>query len=246
MFSTVAGTLFALILFFQSTIATNHPTLVNLRIEGADKTIFEGRIVTRGHNVTTAEGGNHHCDGTNNNQNPSPGPTCTSALDDAARRHGFSWDGYDFFLFQGLVIYVLYCRAYFAEFDDYLVDTIGGDSSTATEFWGLLLNFEFTQVGGCQQQVKEHDHILWAFDAFSKSHFLKLEGPRTARQGQAVTYTVTDGATGNPVAGADVHGGTTDANGHVSVTFAKAGENGIKATESDSIRSNQIDVLVFP
>ena len=74
--------------------ARNHPTLVNLRIEGADKTIFEGHIVTRGHNVTTVSGGTHHCDGTNNNENEFPGPTCTSALDDASKEKGFQWDGY--------------------------------------------------------------------------------------------------------------------------------------------------------
>lgn len=68
-------------------------TVVNLRIEGAEKTIFEGPIVTYGHNVTTASGGTHPCDGTNNNANPTPGPTCTSALDNASKLEKFPWDG---------------------------------------------------------------------------------------------------------------------------------------------------------
>jgi hypothetical protein len=73
---------------------SNPPTLVNLRIEGADHTIYEGPILTRGHNVTSPSGGTHHCDGTNNNVNPTPGPTCTTALNDAAKLSSFDWDGF--------------------------------------------------------------------------------------------------------------------------------------------------------
>lgn len=72
---------------------SNQLTLVHLRIEGRDKTIFERPIFTKGHNVTTVSGGTHHCDGTNLGANVQPGPTCTSALDDAARHEHFSWDG---------------------------------------------------------------------------------------------------------------------------------------------------------
>ena len=73
--------------------ALNIPTLVNLRIEGSTTTIFEGTILTFGHNVTTPSGGDHHCDGTNNHANPLPGPTCTSALDDASKVAHFPFDG---------------------------------------------------------------------------------------------------------------------------------------------------------
>ena len=76
--------------------AVNLPTLVNLRVEGPGNTIFEGNILTTGHNVTTALGGNHHCDGTNNGANPLPGPTSTSALDDASKvpSNLLTFDGY--------------------------------------------------------------------------------------------------------------------------------------------------------
>lgn len=94
MFPVIKAILF-LALLINTAIAAGRATVVNLRIEGADKTIFEGPVLTRGHNVTTATGGTHHCDGTNNHSNPLPGPTCTSALDDASRRHGFGWDGYE-------------------------------------------------------------------------------------------------------------------------------------------------------
>lgn len=72
---------------------SNIGTFVNLRVEGLDKTLFEGFVFTRGHNVTTESGGDHHCDGTNNHENPTPGPTCTSALDDAGHKADFTFDG---------------------------------------------------------------------------------------------------------------------------------------------------------
>ena len=69
------------------------PASVTLRVEGATSTIYEDQITTDGHDVTTATGGTHPCDGTNANANPTPGPTATAALDDAARIGGFTWDG---------------------------------------------------------------------------------------------------------------------------------------------------------
>ncbi|KAF8992293.1 hypothetical protein BDQ17DRAFT_1413425 [Cyathus striatus] len=228
------STLTILFCFLISTVHSvalphNIGTFVNLRIEGVTQTIFEGLVFTRGHNVTTRSGGTHHCDGTNNNTNPLPGPTMTSALDDAARIHGFDWDG-----------------TFFPEFDDFLVTSIDGDTQTSTQFWGSLLNFQFSPVGGCQQEVKTLDNVLFAFDAFSKAHFLRLTGPNIAKIGKPVTFTVTDGQNGGPVAGATVEGKTTDANGQVSVVFTSAGAKKAKAEKNDSIRSNALVVVVAP
>ena len=131
------------------------------------------------------------------------------------------------------------------EFDDFFITSIGGDSQTPTQFWGLLLNFQFTPVGGCQQEVKHNDEVLFAFDAFNKVHFLKLTGPNIANLHTTVVLTVTDGQSGNPVAGAIVKGETSDANGHVSVTFSTIGEKKFKAEKSDSIRSNQHTIIVI-
>ena len=91
-----------LALLSSVSVAQNIPTLVNLRIEGSTTTIFLGGIITQGHNVTTPSGGNHHCDGTNDHANPTPGPTCTSALDDASIVAHFPFDGY--------VSYILFSR----------------------------------------------------------------------------------------------------------------------------------------
>ena len=55
---------------------------------------------------------------------------------------------------------------------------------------------------------------------------------------------MTDGSTGSPVAGAVVAEKTSDASGHVSVTLATAGTNILRATKTDSIRSNLLSIFV--
>src|SRR4051794_41928261 len=51
------------------------PAAVKLRVEGAGKTLFEDRITSDGHTVTTAAGGTHKCDGTNGGGKPHARPT---------------------------------------------------------------------------------------------------------------------------------------------------------------------------
>jgi hypothetical protein len=106
------------------------------------------------------------------------------------------------------------------------------------------VNFQFTPVGGCQQQVSDGDHVLWAFDAFNKVYFLKLTGPTNARLHHPITVTVVDGSTRTPVAGATVDGVTTGADGTASLTFTHRGAFRLKADKSDSLRSNELVVEV--
>jgi hypothetical protein len=113
------------------------------------------------------------------------------------------------------------------------------------------LNYQFTPVGGCQQQVKTGQEILWAFDAFNKSYFLKLSGaPLAAKLGQPVTVTVTDGTSGVAIRGAlisvkgDTVTATSDASGKATLTFSKKGIKTLKASRDDSIRSNAQVVIV--
>jgi hypothetical protein len=202
---------------------------VTLRVEGAHQTTFEDRITTDGHVVTTASGGSHHCDGTNGGANPTPGPAATAALDDGSRLGGFTWDG-----------------TYDSSFDDYLVSRIGPDSQTSSQFWALLVNSQFSQVGGCQQRVHEGDEVLWAFDGFSKQHVLRLAGPGAATTGQPVSLRVTDGQNGSPVSGANVHGFLTGPDGRTVATFPQAAIYRLKAERSDSIRSNALVLCVDP
>ena len=112
-------------------------------------------------------------------------------------------------------------------------------------FWGLLLNYQFTPVGGCQQEVKAGDNVLWAFDAFNKVYFLKVTPNKLiVKKGSTHTVTVTDGTSGVPVPNAVIDGVTTDASGEAALTFPKKGVFEYKATRADSLRSNALYVVV--
>jgi hypothetical protein len=227
--TTLAITLIAAVLVpgAPALAAPNPSTVVQLRVEGVSGTIFEGLVRTSGHNVTTVSGGTHHCDGTNNGANPTPGPTATGALDDGSRRAGFTFDG-----------------TFNTAFDDFFITRVGGDQQTSTQFWGTLLNGAFTPVGGCQQRVARGDEVLFAFDAFSKSHVLQLTGPASVQVGQPATYHVTDELSGAAIAGASVNGVLSDASGNATLTFAAPTVVKVKADRADSIRSNGVTTRV--
>jgi hypothetical protein len=205
------------------------PAQVKLRVEGATQTTFEGDVTTDGHNVTTQTSGTHKCDGTNNGANPAPGPTPTAALDDGARLGGFTWDG-----------------TWFDSFEDFLIDRIGPDSATSTQFWGQFVNSKASQVGGCQEIVKTGDEVLWAYDAFSKQHVLRLSGPSSATTGQVIEVSVVDGQDGSVIAGANVGNALTGPDGRAMLSFAEPGVYKLKASRADSVRSNALGVCVDP
>ncbi|KAF4613715.1 hypothetical protein D9613_007542 [Agrocybe pediades] len=229
MFKQIAVSLALCALASFATVAAglSDKVLVNLRVEGTTKTHFEGFVWTSGHNVTTKIGGNHHCDGTNNDTFPHPGPTATTALADS----NLMFDG-EFFPKP--------------KFDDFLISNIEGESNKNNRSWGILLNFQDLEVGGCQQQVRTCDKVLFAFDKFNKKHILELTGPAlwVVDANKSLVLTVRDGRTGLPVQGANVNGQLSDADGKVSVTFAEKGVKGVKAEKDDSIRSNKLEFLV--
>jgi hypothetical protein len=219
-----------LALAFAAPVARAAPVSVNLRVEGATQTIFDGPVTTDGHAITTpSSGGPHPCDGTNGGASTTPGPVATAALDDGARVHGFGWDA-----------------TWSAGFSDFLVTGVGGESQTTTQFWGYLVNFAFPSVGGCQQKVNQGDEVLWVFDAFNKTRALKLSGPGSATTGSPVTVQVVDGADGSPQAGATVNGNPTGADGRATLSFAAPGIYRLKAERADAVRSNRVILCVDP
>jgi len=110
------------------------PVTVNLRVEGPNRTVFDGPVTTDAHDVTTATAGTHKCDGTNGGAEPEPGPTATGALDDAARLAGFTIDGnYGNF---GI--------------DDYFIERVAEQViDPNTGYWSLWVDFAFSDKGGC-------------------------------------------------------------------------------------------------
>jgi len=243
--------LLAFALFLQVALALPQlserkvPTaFVNVRIEGASVTWFEADLIDSPANVTTPSGGTHPCNGLNNGANPTEGPTATRGLAIAAEEGHFTFDG-----------------TFDTEFDDFFITRIASDSETDTEFWGLLLNYQFTPVGGCQQEVKEGDQILWAYNAFNLNAFLKLTPSKpyddVAVEKKDFEVLVIDGSSGDKIEGANVtvvagpHGtvgttvGTSVANGTAELKFEKVGLYEIKAEKPGALRSNGIEVLVI-
>ncbi|QCX80765.1 hypothetical protein C9F11_35910 [Streptomyces sp. YIM 121038] len=124
----------------------NTAVKVTVTVKGPTSTLFNGSVTTKGHSVTTATGGTHKCDGTNNEANTSAGPTPTAALDDAAKKQGFTWDG-----------------TWYPSFDDYFVTTIGGHNGGNAYYWNIAVNGEATQVGGCQLHIKAGDKVAFTW-----------------------------------------------------------------------------------
>lgn len=225
--NTRIGTLAVLTALLACAPAYAAPVKVKLRVEGAAKTIFEGRVVTDAHLVTGDESGPHKCDGTNGGANPTPGPTATGALDDGSDSFNFSWSG-----------------SWSDSFEDFVVNQIGPDTATATQFWGLAVNGRDTELGGCQTQVQGRDEVLYAYDAFGKKHLLLLSGPAATRVGRRVSVKVVDGRTGDAVEGATVGGKVTNAKGVARLRFRARGVRRLKARHPDAVRSNRIRVKV--
>jgi hypothetical protein len=224
------GTSVVLLMLALCAPAGAAPATVQLRVEGASSTIFEGPVTTDGKTIDKGDGP-HPCDGTNGGANPTAGPTMTSALDDASASGSFTWDG-----------------TWFDSLSDFGVDRIGPDANSSTQFWGYALNYIPSQIGGCQQRVETGDEVLFGYDFFSKTHLLKLAGPGKAAVGSPIVLTVSDGSDGSAIAGASVAGAPDSAitgpDGSVGVTFDSAGLRLLKADRADSIRSNALRVCV--
>ena len=208
-------------------IAHAAPAQVEVRVEGSAATPFEQTISTDGKSVVQ-DGESRLCDGTNGGANPAPGPTMTGALDDAARLGEFDWVG-----------------TWYDSFEDFYIDRIGSDSTSGTRNWGLVLNWEQTERGGCQTRVGPGDELLFAYDIFTKLHLLELIAPQAARVGEPFQVKVVDGASGEAIAGAAIEGELTGADGLATLAYDSPGLKTPKATRADSVRSNAASVCIY-
>lgn len=233
-------------------IAQAEPTDVSVRIEGKAGTLFDRVVRTDGHDIQSASDTEiRKCDSTNNSMNEFPGATPTAASVDAMTIIGTDFDG-----------------EWYPGFDDYFLTRWGPDleDNGNSWWWGILVNREFTPVGGCQFQLAEGDEVLWVYDAFNGRPMLSLAGPETAVVGEPVEVEVTD-FNASPYAGATVSGltaavapvspeitvpGTSASDGKASVTFTKPGWKRLKASDpadpgdgiADAVPSNSIDICV--
>jgi hypothetical protein len=215
----------ALLALLACTMAQAAPVTVQLRVEGATRTIFEGPVTTDGKSITKGAD-TVVCDGTLNGTNTVPGPTATSALDDGAIAGGFDWDA--------------------AFFGDFFISRVAEVSSSV---WGLAVNYQQAPVGGCQLQVHAGDEVLFASEFFAGPDFaqlplLKLGGPARAVTGKPFAVSVSDGGTGAPFAGAAVGGAQTGPEGVTTLAFKSPGLVRLKAEATGTIRSNAVNVCV--
>jgi hypothetical protein len=227
------------------------PITVNLRVEGATKTLLEGPVSLEAIPAppgieTKSSEGSHPCDVKDNGANGgfgAAGDTPTAALYDAALAQHLAFDA----------------TWSAGSLNDFEIDQVGEDIANSDEngeFWGYAVDYTTAEVGGCQIRLAPGSEVLWAYNFFGLPHLLKLTGPPSASAGTPFTVHVTDGQTGQPVAGAAIGmfangitttaatSPTTDANGDATVTLAQAGTSTLKASQSESVRSNGLAICV--
>ncbi len=204
------------------------PIDVSLRIEGRSATLYEGPLRTDARSVDGGDGSGSHPCGAGR-------PSVLGALADAAGSRGFDWRA-----------------TWKPDFQDFFIDRIGPDSSSAAtaSYWATLVDWRYTG-GACTADLDPGAEILWAYDTGSRPLILSLAGPAHAEIGEALTVSVRDGwvradtgLDGGPVAGARVGGVTTDAAGRAVLRFTEPGLKRLKAERGDAIRSNALDVCV--
>jgi hypothetical protein len=233
-----------------STCAQAAPITVDLRVEGSTTTLYEGPVTTEAilnppgittESSPTAEA----CDVKDNGANGGFGTaagTPTTALYDASTANGLTFNA-----------------EWTKSLEDFEITRVGSDIANAgnnEEYWGYAVNYTTAGVGGCQFQLAPGSEVLWAYNYFNLSHLLSLTGPTSASAGSPITLHVVDGQTGAPIAGAaigeDISGITTtvpgspqtNTEGNATVTLAHSGTVKLKATQSESVRSNAINLCV--
>ncbi len=225
-------------------------TSVQLRVEGSSKTFFEGPVTTGPETIQTPSSkGSHPCNYLENGGvnagtvGAVGGPT--TALHDAALAAGLEFDA-----------------TWFGEEGkpgDFFITQVGSDKDESTppyDSWGLAVNYKSSEVGGCEVAVEPGVEVLWAYNFFNLTHLLRISGPASVQAGSPFTVHVVDGQNGEAISGASVGEDTagltgtlpgsapTDASGNASLTLTHAGTFTLKASRSDSVRSNGLVVCV--
>lgn len=226
-----------------ATTAAATPQPVHVRVEGKTTTIFDATVLADGHPIKSlSDSETRTCDTTNLGHTSTPQVSATSAAVDAMATLGKSFDG-----------------QWYNGYDDYFITQFADDhdSDADGQWWGILVDWKFTPVGGCQYPALPEDNVLWVYDAFSGKQFLKLndggstkavvgepfstevvtvdtgdvdethEGSETAHEGATVRAVNATGQDVTGVASTDV----SDEDGLAVVTFSQTGWQRLKARE---------------
>ena len=130
------------------------PVTVNLRVEGATQTIFEGPVITDVHQVKTPvrHRGAHRATARASASRPRRPRSARSMTRRAAApsRWDALWD------------------AGFSDYYPFL--RIGPDAiDSSTHYLAFYLNWAFAETGGCGQHVRQGDEVLFAYEDFQPS-----------------------------------------------------------------------------
>jgi hypothetical protein len=226
----LAGLVLALL---PASPAAADPVTVQLRIEGATRTIFEGPVTTDVRPFRfTADTDSHTCDATaaTGGTSAEPVPTRGAVIAHAAETAPFDIAG-------------TWHPQFGVSFTSIDGDSVAFDPAT-NRFLGEYENGAFASLGACADGVQQGDDVLFAYGDGSET-LLALSGPADADAGDTVTLRVTDAASGAPVAGAAVGGAQTGADGTAHIgPLAETGHRDFKATRPGAIRSNLLRVCV--
>ncbi|MDP4603750.1 MAG: DUF4430 domain-containing protein [Solirubrobacteraceae bacterium] len=231
--SFVRALALASLLVFALSASAVAATKVNVRVEGAKATLFEGNVAVSAGKLTSNTGedrSSHLCNVAANGGSGPPAATPTRALQAASENAlgdrlaplSFEW---------------------YASFSDFLIGSIGGEAPTGDNYWELSINWKVAELGGCAVALKKGDKVLWAVSD-GTSPALRLDAPRVARKGRPFKVRVTSGATGKAVAGARVGGAMTAANGIARLTLKSGSKRALGATKRGAIRSNIESVVL--
>lgn len=197
---------------------------VNLRVEGAAKTLFERPVVASPATMTSNAGsskGRYPCNVVDNGGSGRRSGTPVSSLIPTGMKLGLNW---------------------YPEYTGFLVESIGRERQAGSNYWDFWVNgkgaADLEYVGGCQLALKKGDSVVWAITDGSQALLvLKASGAASAPK---VTLTASNGSTGAPVAGASVGGKLTGADGRVTVDRPTRGALRLKADATGFIRSNAV------
>jgi hypothetical protein len=226
-----AGLLSAALL--HATPAAAEPVTVDLRIEGATHTLFEGPVTTdvRPFRFTDDATG-HRCDGTaaTGGASPEPVPTRGAVMAQAAEFAPFAIEG-------------TWHPQFGATFTSIDGESVAFDPVT-NRFLAEYENGTFASLGACADGVQAGDDVLFAYADGSET-LLSLSGPAKVDPGDTATLRVTDAASGAPVAGATIGGAKTGADGTARVgPLASKPHLDFKAIKPGAIRSNRARICV--
>ena len=220
--------------------ASAAPVTVNLRIEGASQTVYEGPITTDARQLPDAKSGqprpcNVRDNGGNRGQGPEQGNPTTAAYDAVtSTNQAFRAEYTGSSTFNGQTF----------EVNDFFVTQLGPDAAQNVSpfaYHRLFVNGAFASTGGCQIPAQTDQEVVWGYSS-DANRVLRLTGPSRVRPGEAFTVRVTNAKDGAAVEGATVGGGTSDAQGDARVTVRDRGESTLKAEAAKSIRSNRLVV----